>query len=68
MNIKTKFDIGQTVVLKHDREKSERMVTGLSARKENLISYNLMRGIEDSWHWEMEIEIKKEESKTGFIK
>lgn len=68
MTIKTKFDIGQTVTLKHDREKNERIVTGISVRDKKLHTYNLIQATSDTWHYEFEIEEKKENNKTGFIK
>lgn len=68
MNIKTKFDIGQNVCLKHDREKQPRIVTGISVRAQKLLSYNLMSGVTDSWHYEFEIEKDIENNKAGFIK
>lgn len=68
MNIKTKFDISQNVTLKHDREKQPRIVTGISVRANKTISYNLMSGVVDSWHYDFEIEPSEqnEKQKAGF--
>lgn len=69
MNIKTKFDIKQNVLLKHDGEKRPRMVTGISIRSKDVVSYHLLSGTVDSWHYEYEIEeLNTNQIKTGFIK
>lgn len=55
MNIKTKFDIGQLVSLKHDIENLPRAITGISIRPNNTITYNLISSDKDTWHYEFEI-------------
>lgn len=67
MKIETKFDISDTVFLKHDSEKLPRMVTGISIRPSGH-TYNLITGNVDSWHFEFEIEREKKKPKAGFIK
>lgn len=68
MNIKTKFDIGSSVVLKHDRDRILRTITGVSVRQNKTVSYNLISGTVDSWHYDFEIETEGQKAKTGFIK
>lgn len=72
MEVKTKYDIGQTVILKHDDEKRRRQITGISIRGEHgqTPSYNVMCGSVDSWHFEFELDKFDNGNKTaaGFIK
>ena len=71
MKVETKYPIGHTVTLKHDREKMPRMITGVSIRGTNgkTHSYNLMSGTTDSWHYDFEIEeINVERGIAGFNK
>ncbi len=71
MKIETKYPIGHTVTLRHDREKTPRMITGVSIRgtDSKTHSYNLLSGTVDSWHYEFEMdEIDSERNKAGYIK
>lgn len=55
MKVETKYDFGDTVVLKHDREKTERMITGISLRVNGNVSYELSTGATQTWHNEFEV-------------
>lgn len=66
-----KFNIEDIVVLKHDKQKAQRMVTGYSVtgRKDNpIIRYCLALGDNESWHYEMELDNETEKAITGFKK
>lgn len=58
MIIENKFQIGQIVFLKTDREQFERIITGICIRM-NGMSYELSFGNSTSWHFDFEISIEK---------
>ena len=58
------FQIGQIVYLKTDGQQTERMVTGLSLRANNSVSYCLALGATDSWHFGIEISSEKDTLKA----
>lgn len=69
MNFVSKYDIGEIVVLKHDNDKSKRMITGISFRNQSSGSYCLSFGEKETWHYEYEMEKPNSESKkVGFTK
>lgn len=69
MNFASKFDIGDTVVLKHDNDKYKRMITGISFRNPHTGTYCLSFGEKETWHYEYELEVATSETKkVGFTK
>lgn len=50
-----KFSIGQDVYLKTDNMQKERIVTGITLRPNNGVTYCLSCNEEDSWHYDIEI-------------
>lgn len=60
-----KFDIGDTVFLKTDSEKLQRVVTGISMRQ-NGISYELAQSNSTSWHYDFEIESELNKKVIGY--
>lgn len=67
MTVETKYDIGDTVVLKHDTERIKRMVTAINVNGAGL-SYCLCYGDFEAYHFEMEMEKVTDEKKrpAGF--
>lgn len=55
MIIITKYDIGDIVYLKTDPEQLPMIITGITIRENQVTSYHLSYGVEDSWHWDVEI-------------
>lgn len=49
-------DIGEIVYLKTDPEKLPRLVVSFKVHPSGMIKYKLMKGDQDSKHWEFEIE------------
>lgn len=66
MGYTVKFDIGDTVLLKTDREKLARIVTGFSVRQNKTVSYDLSQGGSSSWHYDFEIEAEQKSIPIGF--
>ena len=60
MNIKTKYNIGQIVYLITDEEQLGRMVTSIVVLQENVYSYVLKFGVNESQHFEIEISSEKD--------
>lgn len=52
--IEIKYQLGDHVFLKTDREQLPRIVTGICYRT-NGVSYNLATGTSDTWHYDVEI-------------
>lgn len=70
MTLETKYDVGDTVLLRHDSDKVKRMVTGFSFNG-SAVSYCLANGDNEGWHLEFEIVKDNGESKhhvAGFKK
>jgi len=67
MKITTKFDIGQYVVIKTDRDKLQRIITNIKICPNDCIYYAAF-GEKGSEHYEMELEAAetKEKSIAGF--
>ena len=59
MVIDNKFEIGQIVYLKTDKEQLPRMITGLSCRGGEGISYWLGCGDKETNHFDIEISAEK---------
>lgn len=59
MVIDNKFEIGQTVYLKTDLEQKPRIVTRLEIRPSDII-YVLNSGLEESYHYDFEINVEKD--------
>lgn len=57
------FNIGDIVYLKTDKDQSERMVTGIMIRPNNII-YCLMCCTSETWHYGMEITKEKDVLKS----
>jgi hypothetical protein len=69
MKIQTKFDIGQMITLKTDRDKLSRMVTNIKACPNDNLIYYVVCGEKISEHYEIEMseqDTSKERS-AGFI-
>lgn len=58
-----KYNIGEIIYLKTDPTQSERFVTGIDIR-ETGITYRLMSGTEESWHYAFEMTTEKDLLKT----
>lgn len=54
------FDFGQIVYLKTDPDQLERMVTAISLRPNGAVSYNLSQGMNETYHYAMEISTEKD--------
>jgi hypothetical protein len=57
---KIEFDIGQKVYLKMDNEQRERMVTGISLRPNQSVTYCLALGTTETWHYGIEIDDERD--------
>lgn len=57
--IDTKFDLGQIVFIKTDKEQQPRMIIGITVRPTGLL-YELNFGSNSSWHFEIEISDEKD--------
>jgi hypothetical protein len=55
MKIDNKFEIGQQVYIKTDKDQSTRIVTSIQIRPNNLLMYELGCGSQCSWHYDFEI-------------
>lgn len=68
MNLKSKYDLWQMVLLKTDKEKLERMVISITFHGSGT-RYCLAHAHNESWHYEQEIEpmLENKKSKAGFI-
>lgn len=53
------FTLGEIVYLKADSEPRQRMVTGISLRPNNAVSYALSTGGIESWHFSIEMTTEK---------
>ncbi len=58
MIIENKFNIGETVYLVTDEDQKPRIVTGISVTV-NGLRYNLVNGITDTYHYELEMSSEK---------
>lgn len=63
MTVETKYDIGDTVILKHDTDKIRRMITAVNVNGAG-VSYCLVYGDFEAYHFEMEMEKITEEKKS----
>jgi hypothetical protein len=52
---KLEFMIQQTVYLKNDKEQKPRLVTGISLRPFNSVTYGLTENTTETWHYGFEI-------------
>lgn len=67
MTVKTKYDFGEFVVLKHDTDKIRRMITGITVWFGGNVRYCLQAGGTEIWCFEFEInENGTKEKKVGF--
>ena len=55
MFIENKYEVGDTVYLKTDKEQKARLVTGILVKSSNYLNYELSCGSESSWHVDFEI-------------
>jgi len=53
------FNIGETVYLKTDNDQVERLITGISLRPCNAVTYCLAYGQNKSWHYGIEISYER---------
>lgn len=58
MIIENKFNIGETVYLVTDEDQKPRIVTGINVTA-NGLRYNLVNGITDTYHYELEMSSEK---------
>lgn len=67
MNVQTKYDLGDTVTLKHDIDKIRRMITAINVNGAG-VSYCLAYGDYEAYHFEMEMDKVTEpfKKKVGF--
>lgn len=56
--IENKYNIGETVYLKTDKEQLERIVTGVAMFNTGVL-YKLAQSVTEYWHYEFEISIEK---------
>lgn len=68
MTINNKFSIGQFVYLTTDTDRLRRAVVGIKINPNNGLSYLLVCGEKDSWHYELEISDEKSGNIAGFKK
>jgi hypothetical protein len=54
------FNISDTVYLKSDIEQRARIVTGISLRPFNCVSYALTEGTLETWHYAFEITAERD--------
>jgi hypothetical protein len=59
MMLQSKYDLGQIVYLKTDKEQCARMVISISFRPTGVI-YELNYGSVSSWHYEIEVSDEKD--------
>lgn len=59
MKISTKYDLGDMVYLVTDPDQKERMVVSIEIRP-NSVMYNLVCAEQNSWHYEMEMQVEKD--------
>lgn len=57
--IDNKYEIGQIVYLKTDREQYPRIVTAI-AQRQGTVLYELSYGTSDAWHYDFEISVDKD--------
>ena len=66
MTHKIEFNIEQVVYLKTDLEQRPRMVTGITLRPHNSVTYELAEGNNSSWHYGIEITKEKSINTVGY--
>lgn len=66
MKITTKYNIGQSVVLKTDTQKLERIISNITINPSNVARYCLQQGVVESWNYEFEIEEPENKKQAGF--
>ena len=59
IKIDNKFNIGDIVYLKTDKEQEERIVCGITIYNKGELMYKLSCGLDDSSHYEFEITNQK---------
>lgn len=64
MVIKNEFEIGQIVYLKTDIEQLSRIITGINVNGNNNILYRLVAGINETYHYGIEISSEKDIVRT----
>lgn len=64
MTISTKYNIGDLVHLVTDEDQEYRMVTAIKVLPNNCITYLLNLGIQEAWHFEVEISAERNILKT----
>ena len=63
MNIKLDFNLGDLVFLKTDTDQKERMIVGIWVKPSGIM-YTLNCGVEESYHYPMEITNERDWRKT----
>jgi hypothetical protein len=54
------FNIGQTVYIKTDPDQLPRIITAITLRPTNSVTYCLSFSTNESWHYAMEIDSEKD--------
>jgi hypothetical protein len=57
--LECKYELGQMVYIKTDKEQMRRMVVSISFRPTGVL-YELNCGVSNSWHYEMEVSEEKD--------
>jgi hypothetical protein len=60
MNHVIEFEIGQTAYLKSDVDQHQRIITGITLRPNNGVTYSLSFGTTESWHYGIEISSERD--------
>lgn len=63
MLIKTPYDIGEIVYVKNDPDQFERIITGMTVRANNLVSYELSLLAQETHHYDFEISREPDQMK-----
>ena len=53
--ISNKYNIGDTVYLKTDKDQLPRLITSITIYPNNNFTYLLSCGVDSTWHYEMEV-------------
>ncbi len=68
MKVNTKFDIGQSVVLKTDTQKLERIISNITINPPGVAKYCLQQASVESWNYDFEIEPYNNDKKIAGFK
>lgn len=54
------FKISQTAYLKTDKDQIPRVITGISLRPHNSVTYALAHGSQETWHYDFEMSLERD--------